>query len=133
MKAFPDKKTNVARGFCDVHTPSQHAEELLLRIGGQKALLNKKRAVINLEREALIADCPRRNSSKIKVCNKNLKDNGRAIHKINTTARDGVDKSQLVVQRLHEVVAPDVFEEACRLAALDLEFVMNNKPAIDIN
>jgi|JI8StandDraft_1071087.scaffolds.fasta_scaffold705471_1 hypothetical protein len=113
MGALIDKKQNLARGFADLHTPSEvenelvyswqeKKQDLIKRIEDLSALIDKEQ---NASRKKTLENC--RTDTR-----KRLADLGQKIQK-------RVNLNLLIIDRLKQFCDEDIFKQACALARQD--------------
>ena len=111
MKAIVDKKSNLARGFADVETPNEHADQLLYS-------LKEKRAVLVKRRQELI---DKRKNEKLTKAQDNIYRSeltgiARSLTAIKAKADKGANIQSLLITRLKSVMPLEMFDQ-CRVLA----------------
>lgn len=118
MKVITDKKSNLARGFADLNTPTEVEKELLFTWQERKQYLNDQ--ILSLTEQAL----NERNLKKKNALNYQLLDSRKSLHALGSKITKRVDLSLLIIDRIKQQMSADQFETLCKLARRDKERIL---------
>ena len=113
MKVISDKKSNLARGFADINTPSEVHKELLFSWQERKLYLQDR---ISKLTELASNEIDKKKKA---VFDNELLGARKSLHALSVKINKRVDLHSLMIDRFRQICTPEQFVRVCAQAKLD--------------